>query len=365
LGRWLRLRQSMIGSLAKLIDRWFIQKNFRGMPSVDGRIDGREEAFRFLKGPGFIPAESQPAPVQFDGAVNFRFATPRPSVFEENNIAHGRLYRCAQRWQEKPVILLLHGGGLMRGRKSSVGFRFGFPVIARRCNRAGFNAATLELPYHFQRHPRQPGALARQDMLRQAEAVAQAIAEIRGLTGWFLAEGCSVVGLWGLSMGAWLTGLTVCGDPRLAAAVMTLPTVQSNAALAELLIERNRREAWRAVLRMDEALDTTPFNLTLARPVIPKDKILLIGGTHDLICPLKPIETLWQLWGRPDLWRLPHGHNSAISQPGLTGRVLGWLAPRMTPPCGPAKPNNAQLALCTGRPEGAVLSSRTPLAGRQ
>ena len=36
-----------------------------------------------------------------------------------------------------------------------------FPLIARRCNRAGFNAATLVAPYHFQRRPRQRWWFAR------------------------------------------------------------------------------------------------------------------------------------------------------------------------------------------------------------
>jgi pimeloyl-ACP methyl ester carboxylesterase len=319
----------MIAPLAKFLDRLHIQRSFRRMPSIDGRVHRLEEALRFLKGPDFIPAENQPAPVQFDRGVNFRFTSPRPSAFEENNIAYGRLYRCAEHWQERPVILLLHGGGLMRGRKTSLGYRFVYPATARRCNRAGFNAATLELPYNFQRHPRPPGALPTQDMLRMAEAVGQAIAEIRALIGWFLAEGCPAVALWGTSMGAWLAGMTVCREPRLTAVVMTVPTVHSNAGVVELIIRRSLREAWRVTSQADEALDATPFNLTLAQPVIPRNNILLIGGIHDLVCPMKPIEALWQLWGQPDLWRLPHGHISFMSQHGLTARVLDWLAPRL------------------------------------
>lgn len=342
LGRSLRFCKTMNAYLAKTLDWLHIQRSFRRMPSIDGRVHRLEEALCFLKSPNFIPVESQPAPVQFDEGVNFRFASPRPSAFQENNIAYGRLYRCAARWQEKPVILLLHGGGLTRGRKSCLKYRFAYPMIARRCNRAGFNAATLELPYNFQRHPRPSGPQPTQDVLRMAEAVAQAIAEIRALTGWFLAQSCSGVGLWGTSMGAWLAGLTVCRDPRLTAAVMTVPIVRSNAGIAERIIHRSRREAWRPVFRADEPLDATPFNLTSARPVIPKNNILLIGGIHDLVCPMKQIETLWQVWGQPDLWRLPHGHISFMSQRGLTGRVLGWLAPRMAGPCGAVKPDNAQ-----------------------
>src|SRR5439155_19268917 len=147
------------------------------MPPIDGRTLRREEALQFLKGPDFIPAESQPARVEFNpdqSELLFRFPTPRPCGFAENNIVYGRFYRCAGRWLERPVIVLLHGGNIMQGRDGSIGYQFGYPLIARRCNRAGFNAATLEAPYHFQRHPRQPGAVGHVDYLRMAEAAAQA-----------------------------------------------------------------------------------------------------------------------------------------------------------------------------------------------
>jgi pimeloyl-ACP methyl ester carboxylesterase len=168
--------------------------------------------------------------------------------------------------------------------------------------------------------------------LRSAEAAAQAIVEIRALIGWLLEEGCPAVALWGVSMGGWQAGLTVCRDARLTAVVMTVPVVHSNPKADERLIWRSVRDRWRRERAAEEKLDMTPFNLTTARPVIPRENILLIGGVHDLICPMESIEELWQSWGQTNLWRLPHGHNSFMMQPGLTGRVLCWLAPRLNKP---------------------------------
>ena len=37
-----------------------------------------EEAIQFLKGPDFVPTDSQPAQVEFNGSLHFRFPTPRP-----------------------------------------------------------------------------------------------------------------------------------------------------------------------------------------------------------------------------------------------------------------------------------------------
>ena len=152
----------MIAPLAKFIDRSVLQIGYAMLPqsmwreAANERDLKLEQAVQFLNGPDFIPAESQPAQLDFmpdASGGRFRFPTPRPCEFAENNVVHGRLYRCAGTWQERPVIIGLHGGGDFPGNQ------FGFHLFARRCLRAGFNAATLELPYHFQRRPRQYGPL--------------------------------------------------------------------------------------------------------------------------------------------------------------------------------------------------------------
>src|SRR5688572_18174465 len=335
----------MIAPLAKFIDWSVLQIGgamlLRSMwrESANERDLKLEQAVQFLNGPDFIPAESQPAQLDFIPDApggRFRFPTPRPCEVAENNVVHGRLYRCADAWQQRPVIVSLHGGGDFPGHQ------FAFHLFARRCNRAGFNAATLELPYHFQRRPRQYGRLEilcqyspliSRDYLQMAKTYAQAVAEIRSLSGWLLAEGCPAVALVGVSLGAYLAGMTAFRDARLASTVMIMP-----AARMGLLSSQVERVGWRrvreAILRRRaacEELDRTPLNLTSAGPAISKENVLLIEGVHDLLVSSSPIE-LWQSWGQPEIWRLPHGHISTAltaSMPGLSGRVLRWLAPRL------------------------------------
>lgn len=292
-------------------------------PRPDGRNPRLEEALQFLNGPDFLPAASQPARLEFNpkSGRHFRFPTPRPGDFAENNIVYGRLYRCVQRWQERPVIVLLHGSG------DFFGYKFRFPMIASYCNRMGFNVATLVLPYHFQR--RRPGAL---DHLRCAEATAQAVAEIRALSGWLLAEGCPAVALWGSSLGGRLAGLTACHDSRLAAVVLIKPGVRFNLGFPELVFRRSIREALQGQRAEWAALNLTPLTLTSAQPVISKENILLVEAIHDLLTPREPLDELWQVWGRPDIWRLPHGHISLSLLPGLTARIVRWLTPRLNTP---------------------------------
>jgi hypothetical protein len=81
--------------------------------------------------------------------------------------------------------------------------------------------------------------------------------------------------------------------------------------------------------RAQEALDTTPVKSDFNQASHSEGEYLLIEGIHDLFAERQSLEELWEKWQQPEIWRLPHGHVSALFVPGLTGRVLGWLAPRL------------------------------------
>jgi dienelactone hydrolase len=324
----------MIAPLAKLLDWMAIQlvwgRRVKSLlkqhdPSATTKL---EEALQFLKGPGFIPVESPPARLEFTDARNFRFPTPRPGEFAENNVVYGRLYRCTEHWQKRPVIILLHGAG-------GADYHLEFPRMARHSNRAGFNAAMLIAPFLFQRWPRQPARLSWPNYLLTAQiSYSQAITEIRALTGWLLAEGCPAVALWGNSYGGALAGLTACHDTRLSAAVLAAPGLDMNVFLsaARQIVWPGLREELLKEQPAREALNRTALNLTNTRPCIPKENILLIEAIHDLFVDRKSMESLWHAWEQPDIWRLPHSHASRILSLGLTDRVLRWLAPRLNAP---------------------------------
>ena len=71
------------------------------------------------------------------------------------------------------------------------------------------------------------------------------------------------------------------------------------------------------------------LNLTEAQPVLPKKNILLIEAVHDLFVPVETMEELWRAWEQPEIWRLRHGHISVLAAPGLYGRIVRWMAPRL------------------------------------
>ena len=311
----------MIGPLAKFIDWSALQLAYVGglrhAPRPRWKL---EEALGCLNGPDFIPVASDPARIEFDGPRHFKFPTPRPGEEQENNIVYGRLHRCAERWQERPVIILLDGN-------PAIGYHTGFPLIARRFNWAGFNVAALVAPHQLQRRPRLP---FEENCLWWARAIAQSVAEIRALTGWLLDEGCPSVALVGFSFGGWLAGLTACSDPRITCAVLTVPGVRMRCC--QPVVWRRVRETFQSLRPAQDAMDATRLNLILSAPVIPKENILLIEGIHDLFADPPAIEELWRKWQQPEIWRLPHGHVSGQLRLGLMGRVLRWLTPRLNAP---------------------------------
>jgi acetyl esterase/lipase len=339
----------VIAALAKYLDWWSVQYVATMLPPANTRNPRLDETLKFLNGQDFIPVESRPAQLEFDSdGRRFRFPTPRPCEFPDNNVVHGRLYRCAKHWQNRPVVILLHGGG------DFVNYRFRFPLIARRCNRAGINAAVLAAPYHFERRlRRRPASNDNPDSVQVAEgpafpfpvsrvvqsrshqqtaaAMAQGIADVRALIGWLLGEGCPAVALWGISLGGWLAAMTISRDTRPAAVVLTAPGVLFDFSFGETALLPGVRKAWQAQRTAWETLNRTALNVVSTRPAIPVNNILMIEGTHDLLVRKEAVEALWEAWDRPEIWRLPYGHAGICGGivPGLTRRILSWLAPRL------------------------------------
>ena len=311
----------MMAALARLLDRSAIHFAAARMPLPDGRDSRLTDAQQLIDSPEFIPTQVQAAKVQFAGAVGFRFATPQPGPFAENNTVHGRFYRCAGRWQDRPTVLLLHGWN--DASNHYVLFRF----LAARLNRSGINTATLTAPFHFQRRPRQLGAWSNflcPDILRTVQAIQQAVAEARSLAEWLRQQGSPAVGLLGVSLGGLLAGLAVCHDARFSAAVLLVPVARLDRLLEEAAFCRGIRLAWNG-----HPVAAGKLNLTANRPVLPRQNILLIEAIHDLFVPVETMEELWRAWDQPDIWRLRHGHLSVLAALGLHRRIVDWITPRL------------------------------------
>jgi dienelactone hydrolase len=304
----------------QIIDRIAILAAASRMAQPDGRDLHVAEALRLLERPEVYPDEVKPITMEFDGAGEFRFDSPRPSAHPVNNIARGRFYRCDSQWQKYPAVLLLHGWNDL------LNHRYLFPKNARRLNELGMNAATLQLPWHFGRRPAELGAWGNflsADILRTLEAALQALSEIHALVDWLLAQGCPSVGLWGISMGAWLSGLSICNNPRISYAALTVPVARLDKLINGVAFCRTIRSTLEG-----HDVDLRKLSLGSACPVIDKKNILLVEAEHDLFVDKEDIEELWRAWGRPEIFRLPYAHISVLWAKDYARRVEHWIAAR-------------------------------------
>ncbi len=311
----------MRARLARLLDEIAIRAAASKMPKPDGNGGRLAEALELISSPDFVPAEIEPARVEFLGGNRFQFDTPHLTPWEKNNRVLGRLYRCGERWHEKPVIILSHGWN------DIINHYCRYPIFARQINRHGFNAVTLEAPFHFQRRPRELGAAGNflsPDILRTAQAIRQAIAETRACARWLRRSGCPAVGLMGISLGGWLGGLTICHDSGFDCAALLEPVARLDRLVGEVRFCESLRPAWAG-----QKITVGKLKLTENLPAIPKKNILLIESIYDLFVPPDTMEELWKAWGEPEMWRMKHGHISVLASPGLNGRIIRWMGPRL------------------------------------
>ena len=312
----------MIPLFCQWLDRIAINYAAANMPKPDGRDLHLEEARALLQSPDFFPTEPRPATIEFTGGTSFHFPSLRPSGDAVNDIVHGNLYRCDDRWREKPVIILLHGWN------DRLDHYYFFPRHARRLNKLGISVMTLQMPWQFDRRPRGLGAWGNflcADALHTIKGTLQALTDIRAAVNWLAGHSCPFIGLWGVSMGAWFAGLTVCHDPRINCAILTVPIPNLDSIIAEAAF----CESIRATLK-GQNIDLQKLNLVANSPAIPKENILIVEGEYDLFVRKEIVEDLWHKWGKPEIWRYRQAHISILFAPGFSSRAARWIAVRAT-----------------------------------
>jgi dienelactone hydrolase len=306
------------------IDRWVIRFAAAKVSRQTGANPHLEQVQSLLQSPDFF-AEGTPLPeVTFTGGKNFQFPSPVRTPFAENNLVHGVISRCGKNWRQKPAVILLHGFNDTRG------YRRRLPWLAKTYNRRGVNSVMFELPYHFQRRPRQAGAIQNfisDDVGGTIEAAHQALAEINCLVSWLLAQGCPRVALMGFSLGAWLGGLAACHDARISSVALITPVSRMDRMVQESpLCEPIRRGL------KDHPMDLSRLNLQSHKPKMSRGYVLLVGAEYDLFVPKETTGELWQAWGTPEYWSLPQGHISILASTKKMKRAAKWVGLRLKMP---------------------------------
>jgi surfactin synthase thioesterase subunit len=236
-----------------------------------------------------------------------------------------------EHWMHGPqrpagTVVALHGFSMGRPRIDAVA------LLASHWFRLGLDVALVTLPHHGARTP--PGArfsgesFAVPHVARMAEAVRQAVFEIRGVSSWLRTESEAPVGLLGLSLGGYLASLSagLYGDLDFVIP-MAPPVCIGDLAWRFFTRSRHHRPDRELAFSHDELRAAYRVHSPLAHaPRVRRERLLIVAGRGDRIVPPEHPGALWRHWNEPDIHWFDGGHLSPFGRRRIVARVRDHLA---------------------------------------
>lgn len=277
-----------------------------------------EEAQQLLNDRDFFCDFAQtPSDVKWTSNTHLQFTSQLETPWPETKTVHAQFHRCSEDWQKKPTVVLVHGWN------DELGYVYRQPVLARKLVKAGVNSAMLELPMHLHRRPRRPDAVndfISEDVFATVLAAREAICDVRAFIAWLRAQGSPHIGVWGVSLGGWLSGLVACHDSNVDSLALMVPAAKMDLAVQQLEFCSLLKNALK-----NSSLDLGKLNLPRYRPKVAPEKTLIIEAEYDLFAAKEAIEETVAAWGCA-IWRTPHAHISSVFSLPLMNRTVEWLS---------------------------------------
>jgi hypothetical protein len=274
----------------------------------------------FSPPPAPIPVHSRPAEGLEDigGHVELlRFQSPfeplHPDLAARFRAATDNAVARAQHWRHDNVaratLITIDGFGASPDRlnTSFFGLRESFGE--------GWDILMFTPPFHGGRQsgrsPFNGAELFMSGFAHLAEAMLQAVCDLRVIIDYLERTGVPRIGVTGLSLGGYITALLAEVDPRLDFAIPQttithIPTLVTDRFPAGA---GTRLPAWANQLPGDLIDRSAALHSPLNYPVLlERDRLLLIGEAGDPVSPPAQTTALWQHWGQPELHWFPEDH---------------------------------------------------------
>ncbi len=244
--------------------------------------------------------------------------------YARNNVVH------AQHWRHgdgpRPTLCLIHG--FMGSAYLFNGLFFSLPWFYR----SGYDIMLYTLPFHGGRaekgSPFSGYGYFAHGFAGFAEAMAQAVHDFRSLIDYLEFTGVDRIALTGMSLGGYTSALIASVDDRIQAVIPNVPVVTPDRTVDEWFPANK-------VVALREALSGTDAELTSAatryssplnyRPLVPRDRRLIIAGLGDRLAPPEQAELLWEHWDRCAFHWFPGNHILHVSQPDYLRRMTRFL----------------------------------------
>ena len=253
---------------------------------------------------------------------------PRWRQFKRNNIVR------FQHWRHddgpRPTLCVIHG--FMGSPYLVNGLFFSLPWFYR----SGYDVLLYTLPFHGRRaenlSPFSGYGFFANGMSGFAEAMGQAVFDFRTILNWLRHKGVGRIALTGISLGGYTSALVASADDRLEAVIPNVPLVTPASAFDDWWPASKVVKLARTVggMSREEAYSSFAYHSPLNyRPLVPRDRRLIITGLGDRLAPPDHAEALWKHWDRCALHWFPGNHVLHVSQPEYLRRTNRFLRPLM------------------------------------
>lgn len=292
------------------LNGWLVAR--RRQAQVAATIDDLRQLAALAPGALHVPPEPAGLTIE-DGATGLHggdrlyFESPAPSGDPANDLVHGRRWRASSALSDAAVILL-HGGFAPSFAAEK--------LIARPFLKAGVDVFALALPWHMERAPAEAAYsgqfLLSGDVPRLVRGFAQGAQDAAALALSLRRHGYARVCAGGISLGGNVAGpMAVLAE--LDFVYMLIPAADPFITLWHTPIGAGVVQAARATGFGDQMIAEAMRLITpreLGPPRTPPERMRIVLGNHDLLCPPEPIEALAQAWSVTDIERLGCGHRS-------------------------------------------------------
>lgn len=265
-----------------------VHRGMRGLPDLEG---GHADALRFRS----------------------PFRALNPDVRDDYAKSVPNRTAWAQHWQHddgpRPTLCVIHGFGASPYWLNTAFFELHW-FFAQ-----GYDVLLYTLPFHGRRRSRfapiNGAELFSHGFAQFNEAMIHAVHDFRIFVDHLERTGVERLGVTGLSLGGYTSALLATIEPRLDFVIPNAPVTY----LPQLLGEWFPASAALSVAGQLRLLDHEQLAEALAvhsplnyAPIVPKDRLMIIGGLGDRLAPPEQARLLWEHWDRPKLRWFPGSH---------------------------------------------------------
>lgn len=257
----------------------------------------------------------------------WRATTPWPGAEGENRDWRATRFSPDGATRPDSAVIVLHGW---------LADWWNYPIYLSWCrwlSGLGVEAWAPRLPHHMERTA--DGRVSGErclssDLVATTESIRQAVTEVRLLGRWLRRRGRRRIGIWGMSLGGWIGGLTATVEPGWDGVVLWAPAVDPDSILWESSLARGIRAAVRSagIERGDGARALEALAPAERELRVPADRVLLVAGRYDGVVAPDSLVRLAARWG-VGLWWMPHGHISLLASPSALATTRRFLEDRL------------------------------------